>query len=194
MAISGHSKQLADKHEMVLDKHGFDAVVLLSKDEIECCQEILSSGNVKASWVKYMSKHSCAKEETYYQCSHHWSKRADVQLYIQYLKASVGTELRLSTDLIAKKLAVSLHVNLSHFIHKDGSRRRLNEISEMALSGAKVKMKFNQEGLPTGNTEIELPSITEVLSSLSKLADVDADLVQSLKTKVAKQKVKLTRK
>lgn len=180
-----------DRIPIKLNQYGFDTEIEITQEEIACCNDVIKTGNIKASWIKHLSHHSNAQETSYYACADKWVKQPRIALYIQYLKAGIASQLQLNTDLIARKIALQLHVNLTHFIKENGERKNLHEISDQALSATKVKMKFNSRGEPTGNTEIELPSSLDVINALVKLSEVDSDLVKSLKAKMGEQKVKL---
>lgn len=183
-----------NRMEIPLQGFGFDDITVnLSIEEQLCAADIVQYGSVLDAWKKHLAKFSDADEDSYRTLAYRYTKKPDVVLYIQYLRASVKGELVLNTKLIATKIAAALNTSLADFIRSDGSRKNLSEIDPIALQACKAKLKFDEAGNPVGKIDIEISSTMEVISSLTKLAEIDQELVNSLKTKTNKQTTKLSR-
>jgi hypothetical protein len=167
-----------------LTGRGFDGVeVYLAPHEIKACQRAVLEGSpIKVYEEESKGVAGAVKYDTFRKCP-------DVKLYMEWFKGQIQQELIINTDIILKKLAATLAVDLNDFYDENtGVMKDLKDLSELARGQLKASWQYDANG-KAKNLKVELVPFKDVLDILTKMSSVDNELVKTLVAKVASPEV-----
>jgi hypothetical protein len=108
---------------------------------------------------------------------------------MEWFKGQIQQELIINTDIILKKLAATLAVDLNDFYDENtGVMKDLKDLSELARGQLKASWQYDANG-KAKNLKVELVPFKDVLDILTKMSSVDNELVKTLVAKVASPEV-----
>lgn len=173
---------------LTLTGRGFDGVeVWLAPHEIKACERAVLEGNrVKVYEEECKGIKGAVKYDTF-------RKLPDGKLYMEWFKSQVQRELIINTDIILKKLAATLAVDLNDFYDEStGLMKDLKDLSELARGQLKATWQYDEKG-KAKNMKVELVPFKDVLDILTKMSSVDNELVKTLLAKVSAPEVNINK-
>lgn len=173
---------------LTLTGRGFDGVdVYLSPAELKACQRAVLEGGLERVYKEEIKGVDGAV--TY----NSFRRLPDARLYMEWFKTQIQNELIINTDIILKKLAATLAVDLNDFYDEStGLMKDLKDLSELARGQLKATWQYDEKG-KAKNLKVELVPFKDVLDILTKMSSVDNELVKTLVAKVAAPKVNINK-
>lgn len=171
-----------------LSGRGFDGVeVYLSPAELKACQRaVLEGGFERVYKEETKGVKGAVKYDTF-------RKVPDARLYMEWFKSQIQQELVINTDIILKKLAATLAVDLNDFYDEStGLMKDLKDLSELARGQLKATWQYDAQG-KAKNLKVELVPFKDVLDILTKMSSVDNELVKTLVAKVATPDIEINK-
>lgn len=169
---------------LTLTGRGFDGVeVCLFPHEVKACQRTVLEGSLpKVYEEECKGVKTAVKYDTF-------RKLPDARLYMEWFKNQIQQELVINTDIILKKLAATLAVDLNDYYDPStGVMKDLKDLSELARGQLKAKWKYDKNGKAT-DLQVEIVPFKDVLDILTKMSSVDNELVKTLVAKVSAPEV-----
>ncbi len=169
---------------LTLTGRGFEGVeVYLMPHEIKACQRAVLEGSLHKRYLEECEGvTSSVKYDTF-------RKLPDARLYIEFYKHQIQQELVINTDVILKKLAATLHIDLNDYYEEStGLMKDLKDLSEIARGQLKASWQYDADG-KAKNLKVEIVPFKDVLEILGKMSGVDNQLVKTLISKVSAPEV-----